>query len=228
MNRPRRPSIACGTRVLPFVRPSAPQATADRAVAFPSSSRPSRRGATRNGATMAHTRRTSRRRLILLGAILLLFVVAVVWVMVVRDRGTTGTVQMITTQENAPQENAPGSADGDATASKDEGWFTEEQATGGQEAYAQACAQCHGEELQGGVGPALTGQTFWDHWGGDTVYTFFEYIRRMMRRRSGKPRDRDLHGRHRLPPPGERVPARRRGAAGGRRPVCRSSLFAMR
>ncbi len=129
---------------------------------------------------MAHTRRTSRRWLILLGAILLLFVVAVVWVMVVRDRGTTGTVQMITTQENAPQENAPGSADGDATASKDEGWFTEEQASGGQEAYAQACAQCHGEELQGGVGPALTGQTFWDHWGGDTVYTFFEYIQRMM------------------------------------------------
>ncbi len=142
---------------------------------------------------MAHTRRTSRRWLILLGAILLLFVIAVVWVMVARNGATSGTVQMVT-QEDAPQENAPpenappenapenasGSAGDGASASNDQGWFTEEQASRGEEVYAQECAQCHGEELQGGVGPALTGQTFWDHWGGDSVYTFFEYIQRMM------------------------------------------------
>jgi polar amino acid transport system substrate-binding protein len=30
----------------------------------------------------------------------------------------------------------------------------------GQKQFAQSCAQCHGEHLEGGVGPALTGPTF--------------------------------------------------------------------
>lgn len=32
--------------------------------------------------------------------------------------------------------------------------------TKGDKQFAQSCAQCHGEQLEGGAGPALTGPTF--------------------------------------------------------------------
>jgi mono/diheme cytochrome c family protein len=38
--------------------------------------------------------------------------------------------------------------------------FTSAQVTKGGKQYAQSCAQCHGEHLEGGVGPALTGSNF--------------------------------------------------------------------
>lgn len=38
--------------------------------------------------------------------------------------------------------------------------FTSSQAATGQKQYATSCAQCHGEQLEGGAGPALTGANF--------------------------------------------------------------------
>lgn len=38
--------------------------------------------------------------------------------------------------------------------------FTSSQMTKGQAQFAQSCATCHGEHLEGGAGPALTGPTF--------------------------------------------------------------------
>ena len=38
--------------------------------------------------------------------------------------------------------------------------FTSSQMTKGDKQFAQSCAQCHGEQLEGGAGPALTGPTF--------------------------------------------------------------------
>jgi len=38
--------------------------------------------------------------------------------------------------------------------------FTSSQMTSGAKQFAQSCAQCHGDHLEGGVGPALTGPTF--------------------------------------------------------------------
>ena len=35
--------------------------------------------------------------------------------------------------------------------------YTKAQAAAGAKAYASSCAQCHGENLEGGVGPALRG-----------------------------------------------------------------------
>jgi mono/diheme cytochrome c family protein len=38
--------------------------------------------------------------------------------------------------------------------------YTAQQATDGETVFAQNCASCHGNALQGGVGPALIGQNF--------------------------------------------------------------------
>jgi mono/diheme cytochrome c family protein len=40
------------------------------------------------------------------------------------------------------------------------GDYTKEQATAGKVIFDKTCAVCHGDHLQGGVGPALTGQQF--------------------------------------------------------------------
>lgn len=38
--------------------------------------------------------------------------------------------------------------------------FTASQMSKGDKQFAQSCAACHGEHLEGGAGPALTGPTF--------------------------------------------------------------------
>lgn len=38
--------------------------------------------------------------------------------------------------------------------------FTSSQAAAGHKQFTQSCAQCHGERLEGGAGPALTGPNF--------------------------------------------------------------------
>jgi mono/diheme cytochrome c family protein len=40
------------------------------------------------------------------------------------------------------------------------GDYTKEQAAAGKVIFDKTCAVCHGDHLQGGVGPALTGQQF--------------------------------------------------------------------
>lgn len=41
-----------------------------------------------------------------------------------------------------------------------QGYFTRSQADAGQAVFNQVCAICHGDHLQGGVGPALSGKEF--------------------------------------------------------------------
>jgi mono/diheme cytochrome c family protein len=38
--------------------------------------------------------------------------------------------------------------------------FTSSQMTAGEKQFSQSCAACHGDHLEGGAGPALTGPTF--------------------------------------------------------------------
>lgn len=38
--------------------------------------------------------------------------------------------------------------------------FTSSQKSHGEKQFAQSCAACHGDHLEGGAGPALTGPTF--------------------------------------------------------------------
>ena len=55
------------------------------------------------------------------------------------------------------------------------------QPVAGQTVYQDACAECHGSRLQGGVhGPALTGASFSSVWGSRSADDLFEYIRREM------------------------------------------------
>ena len=55
------------------------------------------------------------------------------------------------------------------------------QSVAGQTVYQDACAECHGSRLQGGVhGPALTGVSFSSVWGSRSADDLFEYIRREM------------------------------------------------
>ena len=121
---------------------------------------------------MARTHRTARRWLIILGTLWIVFFGAVVGVIVSQGDGVQFGFNGVAAQgDEAPEgETEAGGA----------GWFTEEQANRGSEAYDQHCAHCHGAELGGGVGPALAGDTFWDRWEGEAVHALYEVISETM------------------------------------------------
>lgn len=59
-----------------------------------------------------------------------------------------------------------------------EGVYTEEQGKRGEAVYAQECASCHGNTLEGGeMAPPLAGAAFMSNWQGLTVGDLFERIR---------------------------------------------------
>jgi quinoprotein glucose dehydrogenase len=67
------------------------------------------------------------------------------------------------------------------TASVWDGVYSEEQAGRGEEAYRQACANCHGPELEGAdMTPGLTGGMFTSNWNDLTLGDLFERIRATM------------------------------------------------
>lgn len=62
-----------------------------------------------------------------------------------------------------------------------DGVYTEEQARRGQAVYAESCANCHGEHMEGiDMSPALTGATFGSNWNSLTVGDLFDRIRTTM------------------------------------------------
>jgi len=62
-----------------------------------------------------------------------------------------------------------------------DGVFTIEQATRGEKTYADRCARCHGDGLQGAeAAPALTGPVFYANWEGETLDALFERMRSSM------------------------------------------------
>jgi mono/diheme cytochrome c family protein len=63
-------------------------------------------------------------------------------------------------------QNPPGSS----------GWYTKAQAASGSKVYQNACAGCHGAQLQGGGGPALVGKQFWLTYGGKKVSTLWSNV----------------------------------------------------
>lgn len=85
-------------------------------------------------------------------------------------------------QQNGQQEEGQ-EQDQDGAGGQDqvEGWYAEQQASDGADAYAGNCARCHGEDLEGAAGqPALTGDPFWNSWGGESVQALFDYTRENM------------------------------------------------
>jgi quinoprotein glucose dehydrogenase len=62
-----------------------------------------------------------------------------------------------------------------------DGVYTKAQAARGEQAYATACASCHGADLAGGeMAPALTGGEFQANWSGLTLDQLFDRIRNTM------------------------------------------------
>src|SRR5262249_55276686 len=61
-----------------------------------------------------------------------------------------------------------------------DGVYSEEQAKRGQTLYARRCANCHGNELAGRVGPPLAGNDFLAGWSSQPVLELANKIRRTM------------------------------------------------
>jgi cytochrome c5 len=70
-----------------------------------------------------------------------------------------------------------------ATASEPRIWqgiFTAAQAARGKETYTSACLRCHAGDLAGVTAPALTGDRFYQSWGGEPIDRLFLKIRDTM------------------------------------------------
>ena len=61
-----------------------------------------------------------------------------------------------------------------------DGVYTAEQAQRGQELYKTQCVACHGDKLQGVVGPMLAGETFLGAWGGRALSQLVDKIQNTM------------------------------------------------
>lgn len=66
--------------------------------------------------------------------------------------------------------------------SSSQGVYTKFQAEAGAKVYSQYCAGCHGAKLQGGAGPALSGDSFAKRWesGGKTADDLYSIIHTQM------------------------------------------------
>lgn len=59
--------------------------------------------------------------------------------------------------------------------------YTDGQADRGEKLYAERCARCHGDALQGvEAAPALAGPTFYGNWDGESLDALFERMRTSM------------------------------------------------
>ncbi|MGB7220306.1 MAG: c-type cytochrome [Vicinamibacterales bacterium] len=61
-----------------------------------------------------------------------------------------------------------------------DGVFTIDQADRGKRQFVEHCAECHGENLEGGEGKSLVGEAFWAFWGDSTVAELFAYVKTNM------------------------------------------------
>jgi mono/diheme cytochrome c family protein len=60
------------------------------------------------------------------------------------------------------------------------GVYTADQASNGATIFAAKCALCHGNKLEGGVGPALAGQGFTSYWTGSTADDVYQLMSTQM------------------------------------------------
>jgi alcohol dehydrogenase (cytochrome c) len=60
-----------------------------------------------------------------------------------------------------------------------QGVYSAAQSERGAAVYKQSCGTCHGETLNGDIGPTLTGP-FWSIWEGKTIADLFKTIRTTM------------------------------------------------
>ena len=60
------------------------------------------------------------------------------------------------------------------------GAYSPDQAKNGATVFGQSCAQCHGANLEGESGPALSGSTFFKAYGSGTAAPLYDFISRQM------------------------------------------------
>jgi len=89
--------------------------------------------------------------------------------------GASYTAVAVSAVRASPQ--APASA---ASRTVWDGVFTAEQAERGQLAFSNNCAECHGVNLEGGDGKALSGDQFWKDWKESTVGELLTFIKTNM------------------------------------------------
>jgi mono/diheme cytochrome c family protein len=65
-------------------------------------------------------------------------------------------------------------------AAEDKGWHTADQATRGHPTYNSYCAQCHGPDLNGAMGPPLRGDAFLNKWSNKPLIDLFNYSQSKM------------------------------------------------
>jgi mono/diheme cytochrome c family protein len=61
-----------------------------------------------------------------------------------------------------------------------DGVFTADQAARGRTQFAAHCVECHGGSLEGGEGPALVGDRFWNSWRESTVDALLTHVSKNM------------------------------------------------
>ena len=59
-----------------------------------------------------------------------------------------------------------------------QGAYTAEQAARGEGQFAQHCMVCHGAQMEGGEGPALVGDRFWNDWRETTLDSLLGFVRK--------------------------------------------------
>ena len=59
------------------------------------------------------------------------------------------------------------------------GVYAESQSLQGKNNFAANCSECHGDELTGIEGPALKGDSFMSHWGGESLNALFTRMKTM-------------------------------------------------
>ena len=70
--------------------------------------------------------------------------------------------------------------------SKVSGWYTVEQTATGKKLFEDSCSRCHGTRLEGGIGPALSGVTWRQSFGGAKLLTVWGEIKGPMAEYAGK------------------------------------------
>lgn len=70
--------------------------------------------------------------------------------------------------------------------SKLNGWYSMEQAAAGKKLFEDSCSGCHGAKLEGGDGPALSGATWKQRFGGAKLLTVWGEIKGPMAEYAGK------------------------------------------
>src|SRR5262245_32377553 len=78
-----------------------------------------------------------------------------------------------------PLQPAPGQAGKGGDKTVWDGVYSQSQAAQGKNNFTANCSECHSEELTGIEGPALKGDPFMSHWGGESLNVLFNRMKTM-------------------------------------------------